>query len=235
MSRWFRFYDDAVNDPKVQRLPGEKFKVWVNLLCLASKNDGVLPPLVDIAFILRMTEEKISSLLNEFCAAMLIDPTEVENAPMSYAPHNWDGRQYRSDVTDPTAPTRQKRYRDRKRNDRNATVTDKRPESEQIQTTETEKQNAAAPQAALDGFDSLTGRKLNPNPEADYFWRIKEIVGQAHGGALAKRLLAAKGGNIALARAAAEQASTKQDPREYLGAIIRNKDSPASDQSGRSF
>jgi hypothetical protein len=59
--------------------------------------------------------------------------------------------------------------------------------------------------------------------EADYFRRLKEICGKTAGG-LAKQLLEAKSGNVALARAAAEQASTKQDPREYIGAIIRNRD-----------
>jgi hypothetical protein len=122
MSRWFRFYDDAVNDPKVQRLPGERFKAWINLLCLASKNDGVLPALADISFSLRMSEEKVSTLLDEFCAAGLIDPVEVDDAPMSYAPHNWNERQYKSDVADPTAASRQKAYRQRNK-DRNATVT----------------------------------------------------------------------------------------------------------------
>ena len=31
MTRWFRAYDDALNDPKVQRLPGELFKAWFKL------------------------------------------------------------------------------------------------------------------------------------------------------------------------------------------------------------
>lgn len=66
---------------------------------------------------------------------------------------------------------------------------------------------------------------LTPNPEVDYFRRVKEIVG-ASGGGIAKKLLDAKGGSVPLARAAAEQASTKQDPREYLGAIIRTREEP---------
>jgi hypothetical protein len=37
------------------------------------------------------------------------------------------------------------------------------------------------------------------------------------------KLLAAKDKNIALARAAIEQASTKAEPREYISAILRNK------------
>jgi hypothetical protein len=129
MSRWFRFYDDAVNDPKVQRLSGEKFKAWVNLLCLASKNDGRLPPLTDISYTLRLSEDKVSALLNEFCAAGLIDPVEVNGAPMSYEPHNWSGRQFKSDVS----TERVKRFRNGQRN-----VSSPLPKRPQITDTETE-------------------------------------------------------------------------------------------------
>lgn len=55
-SRWFRFYDEALDDPKVQRLPGEDFKAWVNMLALASKHGGQLPAIGDMAFALRMDE-----------------------------------------------------------------------------------------------------------------------------------------------------------------------------------
>ena len=48
MTKWFRFYGDALNDPKVQMLPPETFKSWVNVLCLASQNDGVLGTIDEI-------------------------------------------------------------------------------------------------------------------------------------------------------------------------------------------
>jgi hypothetical protein len=165
LTRWFRFYDDAVNDPKVQRLPGEKFKAWVNLLCLASRNEGVLPPLADIAFCLRMDEEIVSSLLDEFCSLLLLDPVEFYEAPMSYEPHNWPARQYKSDVTDPTAPQRMKRYRDNKRNDRNGTVTvtPTRAETEQKQITETEKKKETREVALSSDFEFEDFWKLWPN------------------------------------------------------------------------
>jgi hypothetical protein len=60
------------------------------------------------------------------------------------------------------------------------------------------------------------------SPEADLYRRGKEVLGQKSGGMIT-RLLAAKGKNIALARAAIEQASTKAEPREYISAILRNK------------
>lgn len=65
------------------------------------------------------------------------------------------------------------------------------------------------------------------DPERELFERGKRVLGKGAGG-LIKNLLKAKGGNIALARAAIEQASTKQDPREYIGAITRNGRAPPS-------
>lgn len=70
---------------------------------------------------------------------------------------------------------------------------------------------------------------VSSSPEVDFYRRIKEIVGPSAGG-LGKRLLTAKDGNVALARAAVEQASTKQDPREYLGAIIRTREGETKNQ-----
>jgi hypothetical protein len=56
--------------------------------------------------------------------------------------------------------------------------------------------------------------------EKSYFDRGKVVLGKNAGGLLAN-LLKAKENNVALARAAVEQASTKSDPREYIGGIIR--------------
>ena len=57
------------------------------------------------------------------------------------------------------------------------------------------------------------------NAESDLFRRGREVVGESGGGLIAK-LLKSKKGDVALARAAIEMASTKNRPREYLGAII---------------
>lgn len=58
--------------------------------------------------------------------------------------------------------------------------------------------------------------------EKQFFDRGKEVLGKGSGGLIAK-LLSSKNKNVALARAAIEQASTKSDPREYIGAVIRGK------------
>ena len=60
--------------------------------------------------------------------------------------------------------------------------------------------------------------------EAQLFERGKQVLKQKTGaGGLIAKLLKAKDGNVALARAAIEIASTKQDPKEYIGAIIRRE------------
>lgn len=104
--RWFRFYAESVNDPKVQRLPPHLFKTWVNLLCLASANGGTLPARDDIAFQLRMSDHDASSQLDELIGLALIDVT----GDKTLEPHNWKGRQFVSDTSgDRVARHRNKR------------------------------------------------------------------------------------------------------------------------------
>ncbi len=62
------------------------------------------------------------------------------------------------------------------------------------------------------------GPLAGSDQEADLYRRGKQVLGSNSGG-LIRRLLDAKGRNIADARAAIEQASNKLDPREYIGAI----------------
>mgnify|MGYP000160795690 CR=1 FL=1 len=116
MSRWFRMYADALDDPKVQRLPAPLFKAWINLLCLASRNDGVLPPIGDVAFALRMDENVTRDTLLDLIACGLIDDGE------SLSPHNWCGRQFKSDA-DETATERKRAQRERDKERKKGNVT----------------------------------------------------------------------------------------------------------------
>jgi uncharacterized protein YdaU (DUF1376 family) len=59
--------------------------------------------------------------------------------------------------------------------------------------------------------------------DAALFNRGVEVLGDGSRGLVAK-LKKAKGGNVALARAAIEQASTKSNPREYIGRIVSGAD-----------
>ena len=111
MSYWFRVYDDLVDDPKVQRLAPSLYKALINLWCLTSANRGVLPPINEIAFKLRMKPQKAQRVLDALKAAGLFEDDEKGTHP-----HNWEGRQYKSDVEDPTVAERMRRYRNKQRN-----------------------------------------------------------------------------------------------------------------------
>jgi DNA-binding Lrp family transcriptional regulator len=107
MTRWFRFYEDTVNDPKVLRLSDELYRAWTILLCFASKHEGKLPPADDIAIALRVKPSKVCEWITKLVKGGLIDQTEA-----GFEPHNWNGRQYKSDVS----TDRVKRFRQRERN-----------------------------------------------------------------------------------------------------------------------
>ncbi len=92
--------------------------------------------------------------------------------------------------------------------------------------------NAAGP-PLRDGVagDQALGEVV-PAPQAELFRRGKEVLGKTSGG-LIRKLLTAKGENVALARAALEMASQAGDPREYLGAIIAGRDRDSAQLSAR--
>lgn len=105
--KWFRFYHDAIDDPKVQRLPGESFKFWVNVLCLASQSDerGIVNlGIGDISFATRVSDADAETMMTDLIRRGLVEET-VEG----YAIHNWNGRQFKSDnVTDRVGKFRSK-------------------------------------------------------------------------------------------------------------------------------
>lgn len=111
MSRWWRAYDEAVDDPKLQRLGPKLGWAWFNLMCVASANGGVLPSIGDVAFKLRITDQQAAALIAELATVGLFDRLEDGR----YAPHNWDGRQYITDRLDKTNAQRQAEFRKRRK------------------------------------------------------------------------------------------------------------------------
>lgn len=104
-SRWFRFYDSVLDDPKAQKLTDPMFRAWVNLLCLANRNGGMIPAdMSALAFSLRTTEAKVKGLVDALSRAGLMDVSET-----FLIPHNWSERQFKSDVS----TERVKRFRQR--------------------------------------------------------------------------------------------------------------------------
>ena len=120
MNHWWRAYNEAVNDPKLQLISDSLFRAWFNVMCIASAHDGALPALKDVAFVLRIAPTKAAQVLAQLHAAGLLDKTET-----GFTPHNWNGRQYKSDVSS----ERVKRFRKRKGNV-SSTVSETPPDTE---------------------------------------------------------------------------------------------------------
>jgi len=158
---WFRYYAEALEDPKVQRLPDALFKTWVNLLCLAARNEGILPSLEDIVFALRLSEKDTQKRLDALVSILLLDRDGE-----TLLPHNWNGRQFKSD----DATERVKRYRERnKKQESNVSGNVARNDAVTLQETDseadTEPERKIVPQTpkpdlqiAVDGWNDMASK-----------------------------------------------------------------------------
>ena len=139
MNRWFRFYSDAMRNPKVARLSDADFRLWVKLLAVASDHDGEIPPVNDLKLLLNVRLDHLSAGLKRLISGGLIDLVAT-----GYEPHHWSKFQYKSDTS-----------RDRvakHRSSRNVTVTPPDPD------TDSEKKEAIA--------DAMDGKPSNAMMEA---------------------------------------------------------------------
>lgn len=205
MTRWWRAYDEAVDDPKLQKLPADLFRAWFNICCITSQNGGTLPGIDAIAFKLRCSEAKAQQIIDRLKVLILIDETDA-----GMTPHNWNGRQYKSDSNDPTNATRQKRYRERHRNGKSngvtsVTITD--PETEQNRT------------------DNARAREIDSDFDG---WYAAYPKHEARGQALKAYKTARKSTDAATLLAGAERAKAK-----YAGADPKYVPLPATWLNGQ--
>lgn len=130
--QWGRLYAEIVDDYKVQQLNDKQFRFWINCLALTIANNGVLPPLEEVSFKLRISCNKcaycvtsqsrhsdVTTLSQERHNAVTCDKcVTLINQLLAYGllvedpilrPHNWDKRQFRND----TSAERTKAYRER--------------------------------------------------------------------------------------------------------------------------
>ena len=155
--RWFRFYSESLNDPKVLRLTDRQYRVWTQLLCIACDNDGLIL-VADLPILLRMKQDTIAKTVAVLITDGLFDHAASETF---LTPHNWNGRQYKSDVS----TDRVQRFRKR---DRNVSETPSESDSEQIQKqsrtetdTDTEQPRPFPRRAVVVGFEQAFGRLLS--------------------------------------------------------------------------
>lgn len=145
---WWRAYNNSIHHRKLLKLSDAMHRAWYTLQCIASENGGDLPPADDIAVTLRIKDTKVAEWITYLVKADL-----YENVGGTFRPKNWDRRQYKTDATDPTGAKRAKSYRDRKRDERNASrgvtrdgaVSSERPEAEAESETEQSRADGRAP------------------------------------------------------------------------------------------
>ena len=114
--RWFRFYADAMRNPKVAKLSDFEFRLWMELLCVASENEGRIPRAEDLKHVLNRRLDHLLRGLNSLIKHGLIDAldgndeaitkplrghNEVIKASLDvrFTPHNWSKFQYKSDTS----------------------------------------------------------------------------------------------------------------------------------------
>lgn len=107
-------------------MPEEMRWRYIAVLCLHSNGQLVGYPDDEIALALRVTVEEWQKTKKVLQSRGLIDKDNK--------PHGWEKRQYISDLKDPTAAERQRRYR----KNRNATVTSRLPEQNRTEQSITD-------------------------------------------------------------------------------------------------
>lgn len=163
--KWFRFYSEALDDPKVQLLPVALFRGWINVLSIVNETEpsrgprsGYLPAKVeDIAYKLHLGIEETSELLTDLVAAGLL-----EDKSARLRAHNWARRQPVSDdVAARVSATRKTRTGNTdvtlhvRNNRRTSTAPEGEGEGEEIQRRsrgegeEIESEKRAAPNGAV--------------------------------------------------------------------------------------
>jgi len=95
-----------LNNPKVQRLTGDQFKSWMNMLC-AANDEGVLPNIRDLAFLLRQPEGEVSTLMDTLTELNFFNTNDDGDVVVN----DWEEHQKKSD----TSNERVKRYREKQR------------------------------------------------------------------------------------------------------------------------
>lgn len=171
MSHWWRAHDEAIDDPKLLLLSDRAHRAWFNLCCLTSANGGTFPNVKVILLKLRLSKVRLASVLAELKEAGLIDEDEA-----GVRPHNWNGRQFKSDVS----TERVKQYRERQRN-----VSETPPETENRNREESEDAANAAVSAGKYAFEAgiirLTLKDFSKWQKAfSYLDLAAELTGLAH-------------------------------------------------------
>ena len=231
MANWVRLWEDMPTDPKWRviakragRTIPEVMSIFMFMMTNAGANAserganaserGVLTNWSDedVAAALDMEPEHVMAV-REAMQGKTLDGDKLSG---------WEKRQPKREDS---SAERAKQWRERKRTQANA---HERPDTDAdtdiVPNNSNELLGRETPRPPMAAVTSLP---VPPEaPDARVYRRGREVLGNSAGG-IVKKLIVAKDGNLSLAAAAIETASTKADPKTYLMAIVnaRQKDS----------
>lgn len=129
---WFRLHTHLLHNSKAQALPPHLFKAWINILCMAKEGDGVIPPVEQIAFHLRLRISRANEIMRDLEDRGFCHPEQGG----TFSANDWDAHQYKSDDVNTRVREHRKRYRNVSVTP-SETDTDTESEAEQSQSRKT--------------------------------------------------------------------------------------------------
>ena len=144
--RWFRLWENLLDNAKVQGLDPATFRTWVNVLCAAARfqSDGSLPAIKPLAFWLRSSESEVLQRLETLVSEGLVDQLK----PGRFSVHDWDHWQPHSDSS--TERTRKHKAAKRAKEQPGNNTGTARERSGNVPGTEEERQGNALEQNRTD-------------------------------------------------------------------------------------
>ena len=94
--RWFRHYEEALNDPKILALSNKQFRFLINCWCLASKHGGVLPEMPELVKLVRIKTKEVAEMVATLRSG---EEPLLDEIDGKLTPHNWHLRQFKSDFS----------------------------------------------------------------------------------------------------------------------------------------
>lgn len=106
---WVKLYIEILDDPKMGLLPDWLWRRAIELFLLAGENgnDGLLQPVTDLAWRLRVSAEKLTESLQALAGVGVVHET----------PQGWMVTNFKKRQEADTSTERVRRYRERERND----------------------------------------------------------------------------------------------------------------------
>lgn len=215
---WLRLYDEVVDDPKVQSLPGPVFKTWINLLCIANQGSprGTLPSEKVLCWRLRLRQKTLVDQLYLLKTVGLC----VEAAGTLHI-HNWENRQFSSDSSRDRVRAHRQRQQAVTRNGLATPPEQNRSETDQIRSS---LRAPAAPRDLAARFFEAEAVNERMAAVIDY-WQVDLSDRQkGHLGALLKK----KGHGAEVWRAVQEATLAVGDPVEYMEKVLQHERLPTA-------